>query len=90
MLARSENKALKQEYLPKMGNGERLVGIGLCHRMRGRVADDAGLSPWTAATGLMGPCLWVTGYDFFRSFRGPCCRMGRRFSRLFRSADRCL
>src|SRR5438105_3657033 len=28
MIAKSDNEALKDDYLPQMGNGEKLVGIG--------------------------------------------------------------
>ncbi|MCU0547906.1 MAG: acyl-CoA dehydrogenase family protein [Leptolyngbya sp. Prado105] len=34
ILSKSENEALKQAYLPQMGTGENLVGIGFSHLRR--------------------------------------------------------
>jgi alkylation response protein AidB-like acyl-CoA dehydrogenase len=67
MISKSENEALKAEYLPKMGTGERLVGIGFSQLRRGgppimraTEANDGYL--------LDGHVPWVTGYGFFGEF----------------------
>jgi len=67
MIAKSDNEALKSEYLPKMGNGERLVGIGFSQLRRGgppvtRAAETAG------GYILDGHVPWVTGYGFYPEF----------------------
>jgi alkylation response protein AidB-like acyl-CoA dehydrogenase len=68
MLARSENEALKQEYLPKMAHGEKLVGIGFSQLRRGgpplmraEPRDDGSYL-------LNGHVPWVTGFDFYPEF----------------------
>jgi alkylation response protein AidB-like acyl-CoA dehydrogenase len=67
MLSRSANQELKQEYLPKMGNGERLVGIGFSQLRRGgppimRAEEtDGGYM-------LNGQVPWITGWSFYPEF----------------------
>jgi alkylation response protein AidB-like acyl-CoA dehydrogenase len=67
MIARSENEALKRAYLPKMANGERLVGIGFSQLrrsgpplMRAERVDEGYI--------LDGTVPWVTGWSFFPEF----------------------
>ena len=67
MIAKSENAALKDEYLPKMGNGEKLVGIGFSQLRRGgppimrAIESDGGYL-------LNGHVPWVTGAGFYPEF----------------------
>ncbi len=67
MLARSENEALKQEYLPKMGNGEKLVGIGFSQLRRGG-PPVMRAEPVAGDYRLDGKVPWVTGFDFYQEF----------------------
>lgn len=67
MLSRSENEKLKAEYLPKMANGERLVGIGFSQLrrsgpplMRAERVDEGYI--------LDGEVPWVTGWSFYPEF----------------------
>lgn len=67
MISKSQNDALRAEYLPKMGNGEKLVGIGFSQlrrpgppMMRAEAQDGGYL--------LNGEVPWVTGYDFYPEF----------------------
>ncbi len=67
MLANSENEAIMEEYLPKMGNGEKLVGIGFSQLrrpgpplMRAEETDGGYL--------LNGKVPWVTGYSFYPEY----------------------
>jgi len=67
MISGSDNDELKQAYLSKMGNGERLVGIGFSQLRRGgppiMCAEriDGGYV-------LNGHVPWVTGWTFFPEF----------------------
>ncbi|HEY3783391.1 MAG TPA: acyl-CoA dehydrogenase family protein [Fimbriimonadaceae bacterium] len=67
MIARSENEDLKSDYLPKMGNGERLVGIGFSQLRRPgpplmtAQATDEGYV-------LNGHVPWITGWSFYHEF----------------------
>jgi alkylation response protein AidB-like acyl-CoA dehydrogenase len=67
MIAKSDNEALKDEYLPKMGDGEKLVGIGFSQLRRGgppimkAVEAEGGYV-------LDGHVPWVTGFDFYSEF----------------------
>jgi alkylation response protein AidB-like acyl-CoA dehydrogenase len=67
MIAKSANEALKNEYLPKMGNGEKLVGIGFSQLRRG---GPPIMRATEAAGGYLveGHVPWVTGYDFYPEF----------------------
>lgn len=67
LIAKSENKSLKDEYLPKMGNGEKLVGIGFSQLRRGgppimRAEKTPG------GYVLNGHVPWVTGWDYYPEF----------------------
>lgn len=67
MIAKSDNEELKQEYLPRMGNGERLVGIGFSQLRRGgppimRASRTGG------GYLLEGHVPWVTGWGFYPEF----------------------
>lgn len=67
MLSKSENTDLKREYLPKMANGERLVGIGFSQLRRPgppvmRAAQSNG------GYLLTGHVPWITGWSFYAEF----------------------
>lgn len=67
MISKSDNEDLKRRYLPQMGNGEKLVGIGFSQLRRpgepimraNRV--DGGYS-------LSGHVPWITGWSFYPEF----------------------
>ncbi|MBC8063503.1 MAG: acyl-CoA/acyl-ACP dehydrogenase [Chlorobia bacterium] len=67
MIAKSENSELKGEYLPKMANGEKLVGIGFSQLRRPgppvmrAVESDGGYL-------LTGHVPWITGWSFYPEF----------------------
>jgi alkylation response protein AidB-like acyl-CoA dehydrogenase len=65
MLAKSENLTLQQTYLPFMGTGEKLVGIGFSHLRR----DNSPLKaiPIEGGYQLQGQVPWITGFGFFQS-----------------------
>jgi len=66
-LAKSDNLALQEEYLPQMGNGQKLVGVGFSHlRRRGQPLLTA--SPVTEGYLLNGNLPWITGLGFFDDF----------------------
>jgi alkylation response protein AidB-like acyl-CoA dehydrogenase len=65
MLVKSENETLKQAYLPYMGNGEKLVGIGFSHLRRANsplkaIRVEGGYS-------LQGQVPWITGFGLFQT-----------------------
>jgi len=67
MLARSDNESLKNDYLPKMANGEVTAGIGFSQLrrpgppvMRAESCDGGYL--------LNGQVPWITGYTFYKEF----------------------
>jgi alkylation response protein AidB-like acyl-CoA dehydrogenase len=67
LIAKSKNEALKAEYLPRMGNGEKLVGIGFSQLRRGgppimRAEETQG------GYVLNGHVPWVTGWDYYPEF----------------------
>lgn len=66
MLSKSENEALKQAYLPRMGTGEAFVGIGFSHLRR---QDHPPLKAIETKTGyqLHGHIPWITGFGFFET-----------------------
>jgi alkylation response protein AidB-like acyl-CoA dehydrogenase len=67
MISKSQNEALKSEYLPKMGNGEKLVGIGFSQLRRpGQPIMRA--EPCDGGYKLDGQVPWVTGYGFYPEF----------------------
>lgn len=66
ILSKSENEALKQAYLPDMGSGRKMVGIGFSHLRR---QDNPPLKAIETAHGfqLHGYIPWITGFGFFES-----------------------
>jgi alkylation response protein AidB-like acyl-CoA dehydrogenase len=65
MLVKSENETLKHAYLPYMGNGEKLVGIGFSHLRRANsplkaIRVEGGYS-------LQGQVPWITGFGLFQT-----------------------
>ncbi|MCW5937060.1 MAG: acyl-CoA/acyl-ACP dehydrogenase [Fimbriimonadaceae bacterium] len=67
MIAKSENAPLKEEALPKMGNGERLIGIGFSQlRRHGEPVLRA--EPVEGGYRLDGHVPWITGYGFYPEF----------------------
>lgn len=67
MIAKSENEWLKSEYLPKMANGEKLVGIGFSQLRRGG-PPSMQATPVDGGYQLDGHVPWVTGFDFYPEF----------------------
>lgn len=67
MIAKSENEALKTEYLPKMANGERLVGIGFS-QLRRSGPPIMRAEPATGGYRLSGHVPWITGFGLFPEF----------------------
>jgi alkylation response protein AidB-like acyl-CoA dehydrogenase len=67
MIARSENEDLKDDYLPKMGNGERLVGIGFSQLRR---PGPPIMTAEATSDGyiLNGHVPWITGWSFYHEF----------------------
>jgi alkylation response protein AidB-like acyl-CoA dehydrogenase len=67
MIARSSNDSLKQEYLPQMGNGGKLLGIGFSQLRR---AGAPMIRARNAEGGyvLKGHVPWVTGWNYFPEF----------------------
>jgi len=62
-----DNKSLQQEYLPHMGKGEVLVGVGFSQlRRHGEPILQA--TPVTGGYLLEGDVPWITGYGFFDDF----------------------
>ncbi len=67
MLVASSNSSVQQEYLPHMGNGQVLVGVGFSQlRREGEPLTVA--IPVTGGYQLDGVVPWVTGWGFFREF----------------------
>ena len=67
MLVASSNSSLQQEYLPHMGNGQVLVGVGFSQlRREGEPLIIA--VPVTGGYQLDGVVPWVTGWGFLREF----------------------
>ncbi|MFY9234207.1 MAG: acyl-CoA dehydrogenase family protein [Fimbriimonadaceae bacterium] len=67
MIAKSKNESLKLEYLPKMGNGERLLGIGFS-QLRRSGPPLVRARPVKGGYMLDGHVPWVTGYSFYHEF----------------------
>ncbi|MBR8832806.1 MAG: cyclase family protein [Stigonema ocellatum SAG 48.90 = DSM 106950] len=67
MLIASSNSSLQQEYLPHMGNGQVLVGVGFS-QLRGEGKPKTVAVPTTWGYQLDGVVPWVTGWGFFREF----------------------
>lgn len=67
MIAKSPNEELKQTYLPKMANGEKLVGIGFS-QLRRSGPPLMRADPVEGGYLLNGHIPWVTGFRFFHEF----------------------
>lgn len=67
MLANSENESLKQEYLPYLASGSRLIGVGFSQLRRvGEALVKA--VPVSGGYQLNGFIPWITGFGFFQEF----------------------
>lgn len=67
MIAKSSNEGLKRAYLPKMGNGERLMGIGFS-QLRRSGPPIMTADPVPGGYLLNGHIPWITGYGFYHEF----------------------
>lgn len=67
LIARSENAELKQTYLPKMHDGEKLVGIGFS-QLRRSGPPMVTAEPVEGGYSISGTVPWVTGWDFYPEF----------------------
>lgn len=67
MISRGENRALVEEYLPRMANGERYVGIGFS-QLRRPGPPMMRAEPVEGGYVLDGEVPWVTGWDFYEEF----------------------
>ncbi len=63
-IARSQNEALKAEYLPNLATGNRLLGIGFSHLRRAGSPLVKAL-PIEGGFCLCGTLPWVTGFGLF-------------------------
>jgi kynurenine formamidase/alkylation response protein AidB-like acyl-CoA dehydrogenase len=67
MLVASNNRELQQKYLPRMGNGEILLGVGFSQlRRKGQPSIIA--IPVDGGYQLDGDVPWVTGWGMFSEF----------------------
>ncbi len=67
MLVASSNSFLQQQYLPRMGSGEVLLGVGFSQlRREGQPSISA--TPLPGGYQLDGVVPWVTGYNLFLEF----------------------
>jgi len=67
MLSKSSNEDLKKRYLPKMGNGEKFVGIGFS-QLRRKGTPLVTATPVEDGYTLSGHVPWVTGLSFYPEF----------------------
>jgi alkylation response protein AidB-like acyl-CoA dehydrogenase len=67
MLTNSENESLKRQYLPYMGRGQVLVGVGFS-QLRRQGDPPVKAIPIEGAYQLEGEVPWVTGFGFFQDF----------------------
>jgi len=66
-IANSNNESLKQEFLPKLGTGSVLIGLGFSQLRRpGKPTIEA--HPVEGGYELHGEVPWITGYGFFEHF----------------------
>ena len=67
ILASSNNSTLQEEYLPRMGSGEVLLGVGFSHLRRG---GEPIITAVEVSGGYQfdGVVPWITGFDFFQEF----------------------
>jgi alkylation response protein AidB-like acyl-CoA dehydrogenase len=68
MIARSDNEELKSEYLPAMGDGGRLVGIGFSQLRRSGPPVMRATPLETGGYRLEGSVPWVTGWSLYPEF----------------------
>ena len=66
-LAKSDNEALKQRYLPRMGRGEALVGVGFS-QLRRTGNPPVKATPVDGGYQISGNVPWVTGFGLFEDF----------------------
>jgi kynurenine formamidase/alkylation response protein AidB-like acyl-CoA dehydrogenase len=67
MLVAGDNSTLQQEYLPLMGSGKVLLGVGFSHlRRRGKPIITALTVP--GGYRINGVVPWITGFGFFPEF----------------------
>ncbi len=66
-LTNSDNESLKRQYLPYMGKGEVLVGVGFSQLRRKGVPLVKAI-PVQGGYQLNGEVPWVTGFGFFQDF----------------------
>ena len=67
LISGGENEALKEDYLPKMANGERLVGIGFS-QLRRNGPPIMCAERTEGGYILNGHVPWVTGWSYFPEF----------------------
>jgi alkylation response protein AidB-like acyl-CoA dehydrogenase len=67
MLTTSENESLKRQYLPYMGTGQVLVGVGFS-QLRRQGDPPVKAIPVEGGYQLEGEVPWVTGFGFFQDF----------------------
>lgn len=67
ILTNGNNESLKQQYLPRMGNGQVLVGVGFSQLRRPGEPLVKAL-PVEGGYQLDGKVPWVTGFGFFHNF----------------------
>ncbi|MBN8690551.1 MAG: acyl-CoA/acyl-ACP dehydrogenase [Armatimonadetes bacterium] len=67
LVSKGHNQAIKEEYLPKMHNGERLVGIGFS-QLRRPGPPILRAQPTDGGYHLIGEVPWVTGLGYFPEF----------------------
>jgi len=67
LLLNSENEALKQQYLPYMGKGQVLVGVGFS-QLRRQGEPPVKAIPVAGGYQLDGEVPWVTGFGCFHDF----------------------
>lgn len=67
LLTNSENVFLKRQYLPYMGNGQVLIGVGFSH-LRRQGEPPVKAIPINNGYQLNGEVPWITGFGFFEKF----------------------
>lgn len=67
MIAKSPNEHLKSEYLPRMADGDRLVGIGFS-QLRRSGPPSVRAERVDGGYVINGHVPWVTGYSFYHEF----------------------
>jgi alkylation response protein AidB-like acyl-CoA dehydrogenase len=66
LLMKSPNEALKQAYLPGMGRGKTLVGIGFSH-LRRAIPPLRAIAQPDGSYQINGQVPWLTGFGFFET-----------------------